>query len=290
MIRSMTGYGKAQQIVDLKKVTVELKALNSKQLDLTMRLPSELKQLEFEIRNIINETIQRGKVDFTLTIEDAGIKKLNRIDKEVALDGFKQLQELAWELQFKMPEDVASVLVKFPGFFSTSDPHIPDESYQNLVQLALSALEQFDAFRLQEGKVLRDDMLQRIRRIEHLMQEIELFEPQRYVTLKARLMKGLNEAAENTKFDENRFEQELIYYIEKLDISEEKTRLKTHCEYFAQTIDEDNAGKKLGFISQEIGREINTLGSKANDASIQRIVVQMKDELEKVKEQLFNVL
>ncbi|PKP53323.1 MAG: YicC family protein [Bacteroidetes bacterium HGW-Bacteroidetes-1] len=290
MIRSMTGYGKMQKIADGKKLTIEIKALNSKQLDLAMRLPADLKKMEFDLRNKLADTIQRGKVDFNVSIEDIDQKKAGRIDKQAAAAAYAQLQELAWDLQFKMPEDAASVLTRFPGFFATADTVFPDDFYEVLVSVSQEALKEFDAFRIQEGQVLLRDMLPRVGLILQLLDEVEPFENQRIDTLKNRLYKNAIEIADPAKFDPNRFEQELIYYIEKLDISEEKVRLKLHCEYFSESINDDYAGKKLGFITQEIGREINTLGSKANDAGMQRIVVQMKDELEKIKEQLFNVL
>ncbi|MDP2235063.1 MAG: YicC/YloC family endoribonuclease [Bacteroidales bacterium] len=290
MIRSMTGYGKAQQLLDSKKVTVEIKSLNSKQLDLAMRLPSDLKQMEFDLRNQLTEKIQRGKVDYTVTIEDVDHKKGARIDKDVAAACYDQLKELSMDLQFNLPSDVASVLIKFPGFFAAADSVLPESFYAQLINLTQEAFARFDEFRLQEGQVLYKDMKPRVERILQLLEEVAQHEVLRNENLKNRLQKNLNDVSDHLKFDANRFEQELIYYFEKLDISEEKVRLKQHCNYFFETISENLAGKKLGFITQEIGREINTLGSKANDAAIQRLIVQMKDELEKVKEQLFNVL
>lgn len=290
MIRSMTGYGKAQQILDSKKVTVEIKSLNSKQLDLAMRLPSDLKQMEFDLRNQLVEKIQRGKVDYTVTIEDVDPKKGIRIDKDVASASYDQLKELSLDLQFSLPSDIASVLIRFPGFFAAADSVLPENFFGQLLTVTEEAFARFDEFRLQEGQVLLKDMKPRVEHILELLSEVAQYEGIRNDNLKNRLQKNLNDVSDHLKFDANRFEQELIYYFEKLDISEEKVRLNQHCNYFFETIDENLAGKKLGFISQEIGREINTLGSKANDAAIQRIVVQMKDELEKVKEQLFNVL
>jgi uncharacterized protein (TIGR00255 family) len=290
MIRSMTGYGKAQQILDSKKVTVEIKSLNSKQLDLAMRLPSDLKQMEFDLRNQLAEKVQRGKVDYIVTIEDVDHKKGNRIDKEVAAASYDQLKELSMDLQFNMPLDISSVLIKFPGFFAAADSVLPENFFGQLQKITEEAFNLFDEFRLQEGQILLRDMKPRVERILELLSEVAQHEGLRNENLKSRLQKNLNDVSDHLKFDANRFEQELIYYFEKLDISEEKVRLKQHCNYFFETLNENLAGKKLGFITQEIGREINTLGSKANDAAIQRIVVQMKDELEKVKEQLFNVL
>ena len=292
MIRSMTGYGKQQQQVGSGKITVEIKSLNSKQLDLNLRLPADLKQLEFDLRNRISESVRRGKVDFYVTIEDSDLKKVGRIDREVAAAAFEQLNEMAYALRIQLPQDMASLLLKIPGVIANGDGDVmlPESLSKALTSTALSVLNEFDAFRMQEGQALKLDILSHINLIISLLDEVTPFENQRTELLKNRLMKNVSEVSDHLKFDPNRFEQELIYYLEKLDISEEKVRLRQHCNYFMEAIDEDYAGKKLGFIVQEIGREINTLGSKANDAQIQRIVVQMKDELEKIKEQLFNVL
>lgn len=292
MIRSMTGYGKAQQQVGATKITVEVKSLNSKQLDLNLRLPADLKQMELELRNRISELVRRGKVDFMVGIEDAEAKKTGRIDLLAAASALDQLKTLAYDLRITLPDDMASLLLKFPGVITNGDGEslVSEALTLALPLLAAEALRNFDAFRAQEGQALRNDIVGHIQNIVQLLSEVTPFEAQRTELLKNRLMKNVAEVSENLKFDPNRFEQELIYYLEKLDVSEEKVRLQQHCNYFMEAVDEDFAGKKLGFIIQEMGREINTLGSKANDASIQRIVVQMKDALEKIKEQLFNVL
>lgn len=292
MIRSMTGYGKAQQQVGATKITVEVKSLNSKQLDLNLRLPADLKQMELELRNRISELVRRGKVDFMVGIEDAEAKKNGRIDLLAAASALDQLKTLAYDLRITLPDDMASLLLKFPGVITNGDGEslVSEALTLALPLLAAEALRNFDAFRAQEGQALRNDIVGHIQNIVQLLSEVTPFEAQRTELLKNRLMKNVAEVSENLKFDPNRFEQELIYYLEKLDVSEEKVRLQQHCNYFMEAVDEDFAGKKLGFIVQEMGREINTLGSKANDASIQRIVVQMKDALEKIKEQLFNVL
>ncbi len=292
MIRSMTGYGKAQQQVGATKITVEVKSLNSMQLDLNLRLPADLKQLELELRNKISDLVRRGKVDFMVGIEDAEAKKVGRIDPLAAASALDQLKTLAYDLRIALPDDLASLLIKFPGVITNSDGEslVSEALTLALPLLASEAFQNFDAFRAQEGQALRNDIVGHIQNIVQLLSEVTPFEVQRTELLKNRLMKNVAEVSENLKFDPNRFEQELIYYLEKLDVSEEKVRLQQHCNYFMEAVDEDFAGKKLGFIVQEMGREINTLGSKANDASIQRIVVQMKDALEKIKEQLFNVL
>lgn len=290
MIRSMTGYGKYQQLLDHCKLGVEVKSLNSKQLDLAIRIPTELKHLEIDLRNRIADSIQRGKVDITIAFEDQKNGKTVRIDMQTAQAAYDQIEELSKRLGIEMPDNVVDIISKSPGFFAAAEPE-PDPAMRQIVLEAVDkAIREFDAFRIKEGKVLMNDIIQRIEKILQLLDETASHEQSRHDTIKARLIKSINEFIEHQKFDPNRFEQELIYYLEKLDISEEKLRLRQHCNYFNETINDDNAGKKLGFITQEIGREINTLGSKANDAQIQRIVVQMKDELEKIKEQLFNIL
>lgn len=290
MIRSMTGYGKYQQLLDQCKLSVEVKSLNSKQLDLAIRIPTELKHLEIDLRNRIADSIQRGKVDITIAFEDQKNGKTVRIDMQAAQAAYDQIEELSKRLGIEMPDNVVDIISKSPGFFAAAEPE-PDPAMRQIVLEAVDkAIREFDAFRIKEGKVLMNDIIHRIEKILQLLDETASLEQSRHDTIKTRLIKSINEFIEHQKFDPNRFEQELIYYLEKLDISEEKLRLRQHCNYFNETINDDNAGKKLGFITQEIGREINTLGSKANDAQIQRIVVQMKDELEKIKEQLFNIL
>lgn len=290
MIRSMTGYGKSQQLIARKKISVEIKALNSRQLDLSFRLPAELKQFEYELRNALVEKLHRGKIEFSISCEAGDAQPEIMIDSAMAEAAFEQLKALSKQLAIPVPDNSMELLMRFPGFFATTDVEFPEDFLENLIELSFEAFEAFDAFRQQEGSVLQEDMENRIHLILELLRKVAKFEENRTATLKQRLMRNLQDMGENTRFDENRFEQELIYYFEKLDITEEKTRLQQHCNYFLETVEELNAGKKLNFISQEIGREINTLGSKANDASIQHLVVQMKDELEKIKEQLFNVL
>jgi uncharacterized protein (TIGR00255 family) len=290
MIRSMTGFGKAVIAFETKKIQIELKALNSKQLDLNMKIPAELRHVEYEWRNLISSGLQRGKIEMNLNLSDTQEREGSVIDSALAAYYLKQLKKLSDDLGFDPPQDIAGFLLKMPGIFSTEES-VPDSELTLVIKdCLLQAIESLDQFRLKEGKVLEADLVARIDVILSLLQQIEPLEDERTQTVKQRLLRNLNELAVNAKFDENRMEQELIYYLEKFDITEEKVRLKQHCEYFLQTLAEDNAGKKLGFICQEIGREINTLGSKANHAGIQRYVVQMKDELEKMKEQLFNIL
>jgi len=290
MIRSMTGFGKAFFVFETKKIQIELKALNSKQLDLNMKLPSEMRHLEYDWRNIISGKLQRGKIELSLTISNTQEREGSVIDGTLAAYYLKQLRQLSESLNFEPPQDIAGYLLKMPGIFSVEEETPDTELIQKINSCLLDGIENLDQFRLKEGKVLQADLVGRIDEIIKLLAEVEPLEDERMQTVKQRLLRNLNDLAANTKYDENRLEQELIYYLEKFDITEEKVRLKQHCNYFLQTLNEDNAGKKLGFISQEIGREINTMGSKANHAAIQRLVVQMKDELEKIKEQLFNIL
>lgn len=289
MIRSMTGFGRAETTWGKRKVALEIKALNSKQLDLVLRLPNEFRTVEFELRNMLAERLQRGKIDLTVNLESNGVNG-QMIQPEAAREAWRQLEQLSFELGKPLPQDVFSLLVRFPGFFASSEPEAVDAFVEPLREALSEAIIALDQFRQREGQVLKADLLSHLEQIVSLLDQTEPFESQRIEQVKARLSKNLTEFASQQKFDQNRFEQELIYYLEKLDITEEKVRLRQHCTYFAETIDEDFAGKKLAFIAQEMGREINTMGSKANDASIQRLVVQMKDELEKIKEQLFNVL
>jgi uncharacterized protein (TIGR00255 family) len=285
----MTGFGRAETTWGKRKVALEIKALNSKQLDLVLRLPNEFRTVEFELRNMLAERLQRGKIDLTVNVESNGVNG-QMIQPEAAREAWRQLEQLSFELGKPLPQDVFSLLVRFPGFFASSEPEAVDAFVEPLRVALSEAIIALDQFRQREGQVLKADLLSHLEQIVSLLDQTEPFESQRIEQVKARLSKNLTEFASQQKFDQNRFEQELIYYLEKLDITEEKVRLRQHCTYFAETIDEDFAGKKLAFIAQEMGREINTMGSKANDASIQRLVVQMKDELEKIKEQLFNVL
>jgi len=286
----MTGFGKATTSHDNIKIQVEIKALNSKQLDLNLKLPAAFKQMEYEWRNLLAQELQRGKIEVALSFDESAGHPAGQIDTKLAAFHIEQVKKLAETLNFDPPTDMAAYLLKMPGIFAADD----SEADEELLALATTSLKEavaaFDQFRRNEGKVLEQDLSSRITTIQMLLKEVEPLESERLETVKLRLIKNLNELAASVKYDENRLEQELIYYLEKFDITEEKVRLKQHCEYFIHTLTEEQAGKKLGFISQEIGREINTLGSKANHAGIQRLVVQMKDELEKIKEQLYNIL
>ena len=286
----MTGYGIAEQTYLSKKITVEIKTLNSKQLDLAVKLPNELRAVELDLRNRIGTKLQRGKVDVVITITDTDLTQTYHIDKDVVRAYKDQMVAITTELGIAPPADLAAVLFRMPGILST-----PAESYDEAFigkvgETVDQALEMVDGFRIQEGQTLKKDLLHRVELILGLLEQVEPYEKSRHEVIKQRLTKNLAELTTAGQYDENRFEQELIYYLEKLDITEEKVRLRQHCNYFNESCDEDQAGKKLGFIAQEMGREINTLGSKANEVNIQKLVVKMKDELEKIKEQVCNIL
>ncbi len=286
----MTGYGIAEQTFLTKKITVEIKTLNSKQLDLAVKLPNELRAAELDLRNRIGTKLQRGKVDVVITITDTDLTQTYHIDKDIVRAYKDQMVAITTEQGIAPPADLAAVLFRMPGILST-----PAESYDEAFigkvgETVDQALEMVDGFRIQEGQTLKKDLLHRVELILGLLEQVEPYEKSRHEVIKQRLTKNLAELTTAGQYDENRFEQELIYYLEKLDITEEKVRLRQHCNYFNESCDEDQAGKKLGFIAQEMGREINTLGSKANEVNIQKLVVKMKDELEKIKEQVCNIL
>ena len=289
MIRSMTGYGKAEQIFKTNNISVEIKTLNSKQLDLIVKLPQELKVNEFDYRNEIAQCLQRGKVDVTITVTNTDVAQNTNIEKEVVGAYLRQIKDISTEYGIPESKDLAAIVFRMPGIFASPQQEYDDDFMAAIMATLQKALEITDDFRAKEGAILKKDLLKRVELILGYLGEVEPFEKNRHEVIKGRLIKNLQELTSG-EYDENRFEQELIFYLEKLDITEEKVRLRKHCDYFKESIDEEGAGKKLGFIAQEMGREINTLGSKANDADIQRLVVKMKDELEQIKEQLFNIL
>lgn len=290
MIRSMTGYGKAVAQLQGKTISIEIKSLNSKQLDLNLRLPTTLRDRESELRSTIAKTLERGKADIILTIDYSGSELPSSINRDLAISYYRELLSIAGELGAS-GSDLLAIAMKMPDVTRAVREDTGADEWEK-IQLALGeALQHFDLFRLQEGELLKSDFSMRVQNIIRLLNEVEPFELSRNTALREKLRQSVAEFIDNNSLDSNRFEQEIIYYLEKLDITEEKIRLKKHCDYFLETMEEDTSnGRKLSFVSQEIGREINTLGSKANDASIQKLVVQMKDELEKIKEQLANIL
>lgn len=285
MIQSMTGFGKHVIQLPSKKITVELKSLNSKSLDLNARMPSAYREKELELRKIIASSLVRGKVDFGLYVESTGTETTAKINQDVVKLYMKQLGSIATGDDLRLLE----MAMRMPDAMKTEREDIDEEEYK-AIQLALKeALAEINIFRSEEGSVLENDFLERINTLETLLASVVEMDPDRQTDVRERLEKALADIKADV--DANRFEQELIYYLEKYDITEEKVRLANHLDYFSKTLNSDDSnGKKLGFISQEIGREINTIGSKANYAPMQQLVVQMKDELEKIKEQMLNVL
>ena len=291
MIRSMTGFGKCQADLPGKMITVEIRSLNSKQLDLNFRAPAVYREKEMAARALIAQKMERGKIDVTITVESKNDQPISAINKSIALLYAEQLKDLLASLPDHQESDLLSILIRMPDVLKNEKEEFSEEEWMAVQQAIESALADADRFRINEGKVLEHDFIMRIERILELLKQIEPLETTRIENIRAKFEQRLAELNMEKSYDKNRLEQELLYYFEKLDITEEKIRLRKHCDYFTLTVDEkESPGKKLNFITQEIGREINTLGSKANDAPIQMIVVQMKDELEKIKEQLANIL
>ena len=290
MVKSMTSFGKGEAALQNKKITVEIRSLNSKQLDLGLRLPAVYRQSEYEIRNIIARTIQRGKVDVFVTVESQAVETPARINKEVFREYLHQMTDtLAFAGIDADYDAIVPVIMRLPEVISTETESISDEEHAALIAATEAAAARLDAFRMQEGAILIADLLGRVDRIESYKEEVVPFEKARTETIKARILDNLEKLQADV--DRNRLEQEMIFYLEKLDITEEKVRLANHCRYFREVAaGEEGAGRKLGFIAQEMGREINTMGSKANESNIQILVVKMKDELEKIKEQVLNIL
>ncbi len=291
MIKSMTGYGKAVCELPEKTITIEIKSLNGKQADVYLRLPNIYREKESEIRNIINVALKRGKIECVIGIESFDGEKIASINKEVVKRYYSQLTEIQEELKIEDREPLIPTILRLPESLKADKEELDKKEWEALKSALNKAIKQLENFRQQEGNILEKDIFERIVTIEKLSAQLDQFENSRTERIKERLKNNLLEFFDQDVFDRNRFEQELIYYLEKLDITEEKVRLRNHCSYFREVVTEDHhSGKKLGFICQEMGREINTIGSKANDFEIQKLVVLMKDELEKIKEQLMNVL
>ena len=285
MIQSMTGFGKYVVQLPTKKITIEIKSLNSKSIDLNARMPSSYREKELEVRKLIANSLQRGKVDFSLYIELTANETSTQVNETAVRQYMKQLKAIADGDELKLLE----MALRFPDAMKTDKEDIDEEEYAEILKALQGALTEINTFRSEEGNVLEKDFLERIASLQKLLAGVLEMDPARQATIRERLEKAVQDV--KAEVDANRFEQELIYYLEKYDITEEKVRLANHLDYFTKTLQsEDSNGKKLGFISQEIGREINTIGSKANFAPMQQLVVQMKDELEKIKEQMLNVL
>ncbi len=291
VLYSMTGFGRSEQTVGGKTFLVEVRSLNGKQFDLRIIIPPLLKPYEFQIRNILNEQLQRGSVECTITLKQNGASKPVSINTELAKAYYKPVADLAQELNLDA-SSVLSTLLKLPEVITPTTEVLSEEEWSSFEKVLRDALSLLNEHRKEEGKSLAADLVSRIEKIEQLQEEIKKIEPARREKIREGLVKVVEENVGKENYDKNRLEQELIYYIEKIDISEEQVRLKNHCDYFRQIMEEEDPskGKKLSFILQEIGREINTTGSKAYDSQVQKSVVMMKDELEKAKEQVLNVL
>lgn len=285
MIQSMTGYGKSVIQLPTKKISIEIKSLNSKNLDLNTRMPSLYREKELDVRKLIATKLERGKIDFSLYMEITGEETSTQINKTVVKQYIKQLREVVDGDE----TELLKMAIRLPDAVTTERDEIDEDEWSQIEKEIDSSLEKIHKYRLDEGKSLESEFFDRIQNISDLLDQVIAMDPERIEGVRERLQKGVADLKE--KVDENRFEQELIYYIEKFDITEEKVRLKNHLDYFSKALKSDDSnGKKLGFIAQELGREINTIGSKSNYAPMQKLVVQMKDELEKIKEQLLNVL
>lgn len=287
----MTGYGKAECLLADKKLTIEIKSLNSKQLDTNTRLPSLYREKEMDIRQLLASELERGKVECSFYYELSGDATPGVINEPVVKAYYEQLYKISGELGLESSLELLSTVMRMPDTIRNDKAELNDQEWTEVKVALNEALDQVNSFRMQEGKSLDSDLRQRVKAISQKLDRVEPYEKERIDLIRERIEKHMDELAMKDSVDENRFEQELIYYMEKLDISEEKVRLANHCLYFLETMeDQGPAGKKLGFISQEMGREINTLGSKASHKEIQKLVVEMKDELERIKEQVLNIL
>lgn len=291
MIKSMTGYGKAIAETTQRKITIEIKSLNSKQLDLNTKLPWLFKDKEPEVRNIISQMLDRGKIDFSIYLDMIDDEVVTVINKSAVRNYYNQFKEIAAELKIDLDDQIFTAIMKLPDTLKTEKPEMPESEWQLVRTKIIESVNMLDVYRIEEGNSIMADLTKCTGNILSLLDAIGAHESGRITRVREKLITLLEEHIGSENIDKNRFEQELIFYLEKYDINEEKVRLKTHCDYFIETINTPSPnGKILNFIAQEIGREINTIGSKANDASIQKHVVMMKDELEKIKEQTLNVL
>jgi uncharacterized protein (TIGR00255 family) len=290
MIRSMTGFGSAAVEFQQKTISVEIKSINSKFFDLILRLPPFYREKEMELRTELSRAVERGKVEVTFNIETQEVNKKTNINMSLIKAYHDEFKKIDSELKISTP-NYLQIILTMPDVMINEKMVLAEEEWKAASKALMLAIENFQKFRKAEGGTMEKDIRQRIKSIVKGIKDLEKFENERINTVRKRLQSSLEEFIQVNNIDRNRFEQELIFYIEKFDLSEEKVRLNSHCEYFLLTIDEEgSSGKKLAFITQEIGREINTIGSKANDADIQKIVVFMKDELEKIKEQVLNIL
>ena len=287
----MTGYGKAIASTPQKKITFEIKALNSKQLDINTKVPWLYKEKELDIKNLVSQKLDRGKIDLTIYFDVLDDEFIPVINKSIVKNYYNQLKEISDELKLDFNEHILATIMRLPETLKTEKPELSKEEWQIVKDQLTEALNMVDLYRIEEGNALEKDLKNSLDRILGFLNNIESFEEGRINKVREKLTTILEQNVKSENIDKNRFEQELIFYLEKFDINEEKVRLRKHCEYFIETLASPAPnGKVLGFIAQEIGREINTIGSKANDVSIQKLVIMMKDELEKIKEQTLNVL
>ncbi|MDC6470643.1 YicC family protein [Flavobacteriales bacterium] len=290
MIQSMTGFGKSEVIIDELQINVEVKSLNSKFLDLSLKLPSVFKSLDLSVRSFVKEYLKRGKIEVMIHYEKKEASKKIIINKDQLINYYNQLSEVSNELKLKIDSDLIGYALKLPEVIQHKKDTIEEDSNGEILNAVKEACKDLNSFRKKEGNALNKELVKYVNSILESLKEINQYEKERLPKVRDKLKKAIDELNLKSQVDEKRLEQELIFYSEKLDLTEEKVRLKEHCNHFIDSTKELNSGKKLGFISQEMGREINTLGSKANNISIQKIVVGMKDELEKIKEQVLNVL
>lgn len=290
MIQSMTGFGKSEITLQNFHVNIEIRSLNSKFLDLSLKLPSLFKELDFSVRKLLKENLKRGKIELTIYYEKINHRKSSSLNKEKIIDYHNELKNIMEELHYNSDKNLLGYTLRLPDIIQHSNDNIDEESGEQLLKTIEKACEEMDLFRKKEGLALEKEISNYLNNILKNLSTISSFEEERLPKVKNKILKAIEELELKSKVDEKRLEQELIYYAEKIDITEEKVRLSEHCQHFAEALKENGSGKKLGFITQEMGREINTLGSKANNISIQKLVVGMKDELEKIKEQVLNVL
>ncbi len=293
MVKSMTGFGKTTVETGNKKIVIEIKSLNSKQFDLSLRMPNLFKEKEMEIRSMVKEQLDRGKMEMNISYDSTleGNKDVS-VNDSIVIKYFNQMMEVSEHLGFEPDKnELLQTIMRFPDVLQVKAEELEENEWTILREGIKKALDEIDRFRIQEGKALIKDIVHRIELIQQLADQVPQFEVKRVEIIRQKLQEKISEWTDIKHIDQNRLEQELIYYLEKLDITEEKVRLANHCKYFIETAEKEDApGRKLGFIAQEIGREINTMGSKANEHDIQKLVVRMKDELEKIKEQSLNIL
>lgn len=291
MLLSMTGFGRAVTEYRNKRFIIDVKSLNSRNTDINTRIPQYFKEKEISIRSLLSKELIRGKIDLTITVETGTCEVAEQLNESLLISYYERLKVISSKNSIPLGNEIMSVLMRLPDVFKANSEELNDEEWETVLVTINKAIDACIKFRGEEGSALQNDVLQKNAMILDLLEQLSQYEEERITAIKERLKQNIAELANGTPIDENRYEQEIIFYLEKLDINEEKVRLKKHCEYFVETINiEEFSGKKLGFIAQEMGREINTLGSKAHHAGIQKIVVMMKDELEKIKEQLLNVL